>query len=83
MAACKRAFQLGMDLKKFRGLNLSNVAAAADRVQTAGSLVALSGLSSSGSLNQFSCRQISQLAQSNGKRAFLVDTLALVIRLCF
>lgn len=78
MAACKRAFQLGMNSNKFRGLNVSNMAAAADRVQTDRSLVALSGLSSSGSLNQFSCRQISQLAQSNGKRAFLVDTLALV-----
>lgn len=28
--------------------------------------------------NRFDCRQISQLVQSNGKRLFLVDTLALV-----
>lgn len=32
---------------------------------------------------QLHCRQISQLVQSNGKRLFLVDTLALVISLLF
>ncbi|KVI08787.1 Coiled-coil domain-containing protein 90 [Cynara cardunculus var. scolymus] len=33
------------------------------------------------SSSRFDCRQISQLVQSNGKRLFLVDTLALVRRL--
>ncbi|KAF5798545.1 putative Coiled-coil domain-containing protein [Helianthus annuus] len=33
------------------------------------------------SFSRFDCRQISQLVQSNGKRLFLVDTLALVRRL--
>ncbi|KAK6916629.1 Coiled-coil domain-containing protein 90-like [Dillenia turbinata] len=63
--ACKRAIQSGTS-SGLRVINLRSV----------------SGYSASSSSSRFDYRQISQLAQqANGKRAFLVDTLALVRRL--
>ncbi|GMN29219.1 hypothetical protein TIFTF001_002340 [Ficus carica] len=66
-AACKRLMALGMN----SGIGLS-------RVRT---FVALQDFSPASQFGYLDCRQISQLANSNGKRLFLVDTLALVRRL--
>ena len=77
MAACKRAVQLGassgLSLTKLRRFNATNASSALEKVQLDGFLTNFGSSSSS------NFRQISQLAKSNGKRVFLVDTLALVI----
>lgn len=83
---CKRAVQLGTNSEscftKIRGFKGSNRATAVDSVSLDSGLIRLSAtMASSPQFNRFDCRQISQLVQSNGKRAFLVDTLALVINL--
>ncbi|XP_042519445.1 protein FMP32, mitochondrial-like [Macadamia integrifolia] len=83
-AACKRAVLLGSK----SGICFSNfrkgfkASSSLDPVCLEATSLGLSALSSSSSLfNRFYCRQISQLVKSNGSRAFLVDTLALVRRL--
>ncbi|XP_057501583.1 protein FMP32, mitochondrial-like [Actinidia eriantha] len=83
MAACKRAVQLGaragLSLTKLRRFNATNASSALEKAQLDGFLTNFGSSSSSNSrVNRFDFRQISQLAKSNGKRAFLVDTLALV-----
>ena len=84
MAACKRAVQLGassgLSLTKLRRFNATKASSALEKVQLDGFLTNFGSSSSSNSrVNRFDFRQISQLAKSNGKRVFLVDTLALVI----
>ena len=84
MAACKRAVQLGassgLSLTKLRRFNATNASSALEKVQLDGFFTNYGSSSSSNSrVNRFDFRQISQLAKSNGKRVFLVDTLALVI----
>ena len=64
-AACKRLMALGTN----SGIGLS-------RFRT---FVALQDFSPASRFGYLDCRQISQLANSNGKRLFLDDTLALVI----
>ncbi|KAL6963786.1 hypothetical protein U1Q18_034793 [Sarracenia purpurea var. burkii] len=83
MAACKRAVRLGaysgLSLTKFRRFNASKVSASAEKLQLDGFSMNFGGsLSSNLRVNRFDCRQISQLVKPNGKRVFLVDTLALV-----
>lgn len=84
MAACKRAVQLGsysgLSLTKLRRFNTSKASGpAAEKLQLEGYWTNVSGSSSSNSsVNRFDSRHISQLAKPNGKRVFLVDTLALV-----
>lgn len=74
-AACKRAGLLranqAINLAALRGLSPA----------AANSPSPSSSFSSAWSSSRIDCRQISQLVQSNGKRLFLVDTLALVRRL--
>lgn len=63
------------------GNGYSTMSAIVDRVVVSDSSVKLSG-SMFPSLrcgNRSDCRHISQLVKTNGKRAFLVDTLALVL----
>lgn len=87
MAVARRVVQLGANcgirLSKSQGINASKVSAALliDRSQiNAGSVNFYSSEPyKSSAANKFDYRQISQLAKPNGKRAFLVDTLALVI----
>ncbi|KAH0720497.1 hypothetical protein AABB24_017303 [Solanum stoloniferum] len=89
MAVARRVVQLGANcgirLSKSQGINASKVSAALliDRSQiNAGSVNFYSSEPyKSSAANKFDYRQISQLAKPNGKRAFLVDTLALVRRL--
>lgn len=73
-AACKRAGQLGVQ----SGIKLSllRVIGVASNSPSSSSLH-----SCRSTWNRIDTRQISQLVQSNGKRVFLVDTLALVRRL--
>nr|XP_009592791.1 uncharacterized protein LOC104089568 [Nicotiana tomentosiformis] len=88
MAVAKRVFQLGANcgirLSKSGGIDASKVCSGGlliDRSQSNGfgSVNFYSSVSSyKSSANKFDYRQISQLAKPNGKRAFLVDTLALV-----
>ncbi|XP_059647606.1 protein FMP32, mitochondrial-like [Cornus florida] len=83
MAVYKRAIRLGINngfcLAKLRGFDGSKVSAVAERLHLDGSSRNLGGsLSSNSRISRIDCRQISQLVNSNGKRAFLVDTLALV-----
>ncbi|XP_058190764.1 protein FMP32, mitochondrial [Rhododendron vialii] len=84
MAACKRAVQLGaysgLSLTKPRRFNTSKAPGpAAEKLQLEGYWTNVSGSSSSNSsVNRFDSRHISQLSKPNGKRVFLVDTLALV-----
>ncbi|KAK2998363.1 hypothetical protein RJ639_023660, partial [Escallonia herrerae] len=83
MAACKRAAQLGSNLgirlsrlHKFDG---SEVSPAVQRLRLDSfSTKLFSSLSSDSPFNRVDYRPFSQLAKSNGKRVFLVDTLALV-----
>ncbi|KAF8377880.1 hypothetical protein HHK36_031268 [Tetracentron sinense] len=84
-AACKRVGLLNTNtefrLTKLRGLNAST-AASVDRSTIYTSSIRLSTfLASRSRCCRFDYRQISQLAESKGRRAFLVDTLALVRRL--
>uniref|UniRef100_A0A5B6Z646 Coiled-coil domain-containing protein 90B n=1 Tax=Davidia involucrata TaxID=16924 RepID=A0A5B6Z646_DAVIN len=83
MSVYKRVVRLGTNsgicLTKVRGFNASKVSAAVERLKLDGSSVNFSGsLSSNSRVNRLNCRQISQLVKPNGRRAFLVDTLALV-----
>lgn len=90
MAVSRRVVQLGANcgirFSKSPGINASKVSAALliDRSQYNGG-GSVNFYSSepykSSAANKFDYRQISQLAKPNGKRAFLVDTLALVRRL--
>ncbi|CAN4107464.1 unnamed protein product [Withania somnifera] len=75
MAAIKRVVPLGVNLYKLRGIN--NVAV---NVPAVSLLVNRSQCTSDG-YNKFHYRQMSQLVKTDSKRAFLVDTLALVRRL--
>lgn len=87
MAVSRRVVQLGANcgirFSKSPGINASKVSAALliDRSQYNGG-GSVNFYSSepykSSAANKFDYRQISQLAKPNGKRAFLVDTLALV-----
>ncbi|XP_070017551.1 protein FMP32, mitochondrial-like isoform X2 [Nicotiana sylvestris] len=89
-AAVKRVIPLGVNygisLSKLRGnYNVSNVPAASllvNRSQYCAegyNVKCYGSLSSKSSAHsKFDCRQMSQLVKANGKRAFLVDTLALV-----
>ncbi|CAN4099471.1 unnamed protein product [Withania somnifera] len=89
MAVARRVAQLGANfgiiLSKSQGINASKVSAALliDRSQSngGGSVNFYSSEPYKSSVNKFDYRKISQLAKPNGKRAFLVDTLALVRRL--
>ncbi|XP_010271494.1 PREDICTED: protein FMP32, mitochondrial-like [Nelumbo nucifera] len=89
VASYRRAVLLGTNswiyLTKLRGIEGSNTANAVDRfLLGAHSFRMPASLAfNSSSFNRFDCRLISQLQmmKSNGKRAFLVDTLALVRRL--
>lgn len=90
MAVARRVVQLGANcgirFSKSQGINASKVSAALliDRSQSnvGGSVNFYSSEPyKSSAANKFDYRQISQLAKPNGKRAFLVDTLALVRRL--
>lgn len=90
MAAWKRLVRLETDcgLSKLRTLNAassSNASVAVNKLQSNASSVSFySSLSSNSSPgNRFDFRQICQLVrpQGNGNRAFLVDTLKLVISL--
>ncbi|KAK9284611.1 hypothetical protein L1049_023787 [Liquidambar formosana] len=85
-AACKRVGQFGTNsgigLNRFRGFRSSKVVSALERDSLGPSTIWLSAsLASCQRYGRFDCRQISQLVKSNGKRLFLVDTLALVRRL--
>ncbi|KAL9992007.1 putative Coiled-coil domain-containing protein [Helianthus debilis subsp. tardiflorus] len=71
MAACIRA---GTKLRSIHTINSSLF----NRIVPTSTLTPSP---SSHCYTRFDCRQISQLVQSNGKRLFLVDTLALVRRL--
>ncbi|KAF5941717.1 hypothetical protein HYC85_019359 [Camellia sinensis] len=79
MAACKRLVQLGpsfgISFTKFRRFSSS------EKQFDGSSMIFGSSSSSNSSFNRFDFRQISQLVKPNGKRVFLVDTLALVRRL--
>ncbi|XP_060168490.1 protein FMP32, mitochondrial-like [Lycium barbarum] len=83
MAAMKRVIPLGVNygisLSKLRGINnvAINVPATSLLVNTDGYNVKYY----SSAHNKFDYRQISQFVKPNNKRAFLVDTLALVRRL--
>ncbi|PHU04788.1 hypothetical protein BC332_25610 [Capsicum chinense] len=95
MAVAKRVVQLGANcgiiFSKCQGINNSSskvfsAALLIDRSQSngvggGGSVNFYSSVSDKSSFNKFDYRQISQVAKPNGKRAFLVDTLALVRRL--
>lgn len=74
-AACRRWGRLGtkLEITGFRGFGAST--SICDPLSAS--------LASVFPCSQLHCRQISQLMQSNGKRLFLVDTLALVISLLF
>ncbi|KAJ0468503.1 putative Coiled-coil domain-containing protein [Helianthus annuus] len=74
MAACIRA---GTKLRSIHTINSSLF----NRIVPTSTLTPSPSSSSSHCYTRFDCRQISQLVQSNGKRLFLVDTLALVRRL--
>lgn len=78
MAVYKRLVQLGTNSGVcFSKLRSSKVLAA---VETDSTSVKYNGSLCSGScVNRFDYRRISQLVTANGKRVFLVDTLALVI----
>ena len=65
-AACKRVLGISS------GIGLSGIRA----------FGASQALSPASGFRNMDCRQISQLVKSNGKRLFLVDTLALVISDC-
>ncbi|KAK6258245.1 hypothetical protein SCA6_012719 [Theobroma cacao] len=83
VAACKRVGQIGTTLgmiggvSRFRGFVTPIVVSPLDTAAFPSSGIRLSASSASFSR----CRQMSQLVKSNGKRLFLVDTLALVRRL--
>jgi hypothetical protein len=82
-AAYRRWGQLGTNsgISRLRGFGASDLVSSLDRAIYDSSNICLSN-SVSVSLNrQLHCRHISQIVQSNGKRLFLVDTLALVITL--
>lgn len=82
-AAYRRWGQLGTNsgISRLRGFGASDLVSSLDRAIYDSSNICLSN-SVSVSLNrQLHCRHISQIVQSNGKRLFLVDTLALVRRL--
>lgn len=92
MAVARRVVQLGANcgiiFSKSQGINnaaskVSSAALLIDRSQSNGdgSVKFYSSEPYKSSVNKFDYRQISQLAKPNGKRAFLVDTLALVRRL--
>ncbi|KAE8010577.1 hypothetical protein FH972_006937 [Carpinus fangiana] len=72
-AACRRWGRLGtkLEITGFRGFGAST--SICDPLSAS--------LASVFPYSQLHCRQISQLVQSNGKRLFLVDTLALVRKL--
>lgn len=75
MAAYSACIRAGTKLRSIQAINSSVFR---------GAFVPTQSLSSSHcdlNFSRFDCRQISQLVQSNGKRLFLVDTLALVRRL--
>ncbi|KAI3519191.1 hypothetical protein L1887_08218 [Cichorium endivia] len=77
-AACIRA---GTKLRSVQAINSSVLRGAFVPTTTISSSSSLSASHCDPSYSRFDCRQISQLVQSNGKRLFLVDTLALVRRL--
>ncbi|XP_038876777.1 protein FMP32, mitochondrial-like isoform X3 [Benincasa hispida] len=79
-AACKRVGQLVAN-SGLRRLGVSNVSSFESSIfdHSASSLSASISLISR--YRHCECRQISQLVKSNGKRLFLVDTLALVRKL--
>ena len=79
-AACKRVGQLVAN-SGLRRLGVSNVSSFESSIfdHSANNLSASISLISR--YRHYECRQISQLVKSNGKRLFLVDTLALVISL--
>ncbi|MCD9559116.1 hypothetical protein HAX54_016849 [Datura stramonium] len=88
MAVARRVAQLGANcgirFSKSQGINASKVSGTLliDRLPSnGGSVNFYSSEPYKSSANKFDYRQISQLAKPNGKRAFLVDTLALVRRL--
>ncbi|OMO57013.1 hypothetical protein CCACVL1_26083 [Corchorus capsularis] len=83
VAACKRVGQFGSNSGiiggsfRFRGFGTPNVVSPLDTAPFSPSAIRLSASSASFSHT----RRLSQLVKSNGKRLFLVDTLALVRRL--
>lgn len=84
MAACKRVVQLGTKsgicLSKFPSFHASKESATIAVILRNGASFKSYGSSSSNTsrVNRFDYRQISHLVNPNGKRLFLVDTLALV-----
>ncbi|GLT44609.1 hypothetical protein SLA2020_184950 [Shorea laevis] len=79
-AACKRATQIGINsgvsVARFRGFGAPTAVSPPDKPAFDPSSIPFSV-----PYRHCDYRQISQLVQSNGKRLFLVDTLALVRRL--
>lgn len=86
-AACKRLTQIGtnsnVSVARFRGFGAPAVVSPlVDKADFDSSVVRLSASSALPPPFRYdNCRQISQLVKSNGKRLFLVDTLALVRKL--
>lgn len=85
-AACRRVGQFGTSwgivLTRVRGYSAIKVVSALEKASSNPPTSRLSvSLASTSPYSRFDCRHISQLVQSNGKRLFLVDTLALVRRL--
>ncbi|KAI3808416.1 hypothetical protein L1987_24367 [Smallanthus sonchifolius] len=78
MAACIRA---GMKLRSVPAMNSSIYRVACVPTTVLSSSSSLSSSTCNPSCSRFDFRHLSQLVQSNGKRLFLVDTLALVRRL--
>ncbi|XP_019054099.1 PREDICTED: protein FMP32, mitochondrial isoform X6 [Nelumbo nucifera] len=81
-AACRRAVLLGTNsvicFTRFNHFNGSNAANVIDCLSPDSSIrLSNSFALKSSPFNRFDCRLISQLVKSNGKHAFLVDTLAL------
>ena len=83
MALCNRAVRLGMTsaicLTKLRAFDESKISNAASKMFISSSMNFGSSSSSGSDINRFEYKHISQLAKPIAKRAFLVDTLALVI----
>lgn len=79
-AACKRVGQLVAN-SGLRSLGVSNVSSFESAIFDHSSSSLSASISLISRYRRCDCRQISQLVKSNGKRLFLVDTLALVITL--
>ncbi|TYK16694.1 protein FMP32 [Cucumis melo var. makuwa] len=79
-AACKRVGQLVAN-SGLRRLGVSNVSSFESSIFDHSANNFSASISLISRYRHYECRQISQLVKSNGKRLFLVDTLALVRKL--